>query len=194
MPLTTVRVDMVGPDADAERRTAVEDMKATDLWLCAPAAGGARAADGGLPLAGVPSGTAILIGETIIIIPPFAAVGDNRHQNESCCSMAIRGLDFAVKDAVKIDDIEAATMARCEGRICGGLQLQFCDESATEWRWMRQRHGSVASGGTPPAPEVLASTSATYVPQAADVGCWLRVECTPAASHPEEGLPVCSVP
>lgn len=63
--------------------------------------------------------------------------------------------------------------------------LSFAEESATQWRWLRLRNepkGQSEDSGT----EVLAATTATYVPGAADVGCWLQVECTPVASDSQE--------
>lgn len=170
-------------------------VKATHLWFSAHL----QLEVLGLPMVDCPLLASPLVRPFHVLIQELeiakdAAVNDNQHRTESSCSKFI-------KDALRCSVGNERWWYRCSDSDQAArelsvlnLQLQFCDESATEWRWMRQRHGSVASGGTPPAAEVLASTSATYVPQAADIGCWLRVECTPAAPHFEEGLPVCGIP
>ena len=59
----------------------------------------------------------------------------------------------------------------------GALQMKFASSEASQWAW--HRRPPTASGFTP-----LAAHDRRYVPQAADVGCMLRVECTPAAQIP----------
>ena len=57
------------------------------------------------------------------------------------------------------------------------FQMKFASSEASQWAW--HRRPPTASGFTP-----LADADQRYVPQAADVGCMLRVECTPAAEIP----------
>lgn len=63
------------------------------------------------------------------------------------------------------------------------FQMKFASSEASQWAW--HRRPPTSSRFTP-----LAAAGQRYVPQAADVGCMLRVECTPAA-HIPAGVPVC---
>lgn len=67
-------------------------------------------------------------------------------------------------------------------------QLHFAEEEACQWRWFRQS----ASGSWEP---IASATSRRYVPGPQDVGCRLRVECTPgrlAAPSAQDGIPEAS--
>ncbi|PSC75583.1 2, 5 -phosphodiesterase 12 [Micractinium conductrix] len=61
------------------------------------------------------------------------------------------------------------------------VQLHFAEEEACRWAWYRQQPGSAA---WEPIPGV---TSRRYTPAPEDVGCHLRVECTPARPSSEPG-------
>lgn len=59
------------------------------------------------------------------------------------------------------------------------VSLSFASEAASRWRWLRRGPGS-AGGAEEWQP--LGCNSISYTPGPADVGCMLRVECTPGAS------------
>ena len=70
------------------------------------------------------------------------------------------------------------------------MQLAFADEGACQWRWLRRpakqrSRGSRASpikSGSDDGWEVIAdAVSRLYTCKREDLGCQLRVECTPAA-------------
>ena len=63
-----------------------------------------------------------------------------------------------------------------------GQQIHFADEEAIQWRWLRLAAGA-GGGGSPrqaPQPQELPAAGPCYTPVEADVGCKLRIECTPA--------------